>query len=65
MEQFSPIHIAALAAGRILPIKLYQTLYWRTEVRLQFICGLRVGLTRPTCYKQAIEQLRPLMQFYL
>ena len=55
----------AKAAGRILPVKLYQALYRSTEVSLQFIRWLRVGLTRPTCYRQAIEQLRPLMRAYL
>ena len=51
----------ARAADRHLPIKLYQALYRPTEVSLQFIRWLRVGLTRPTCYRRAIEQLRPLM----
>ena len=55
----------ARAADRHLPIKLYQALYRPTEVSLQFIRWLRVGLTRPTCYRQAIEQLRPLMLAYL
>lgn len=55
----------ARAAGRHLPIKLYQALYRPTEVSLQFIRWLRIGLTRPTCYRQAIEQLRPLMLAYL
>ena len=67
----------ARAAGRHLPIKLYQALYrptiiklyqarYRpTEVSLQFIRWLRVGLTRPTCYRRAIEQLRPLMLAYI
>lgn len=55
----------ARAAGRSLPVKLYQALYRPTEVSLQFIRWLRVGLTRPTCYRQAIEQLRPLMLAYL
>ena len=55
----------ARAAGRHLPTKLYQALYRPTEVSLQFIRWLRVSLTRPTCYKHAIEQLRPLMQAYL
>ncbi len=36
-----------------------------TEVSLQFIRWLRAGLTRPTCYRQAIAQLRPLMLAYL
>jgi hypothetical protein len=54
----------ARAAGRNLPVKLYQALYRPTEVSLQFIRWLRVGLTRPTCYRQAIEQLRPLMLAY-
>lgn len=55
----------ARAAGRHLPVKLYQALYRPTEVSLQFIRWLRVGLTRPTCYRRAIEQLRPLMDAYL
>jgi hypothetical protein len=55
----------ASAAGRTLPVKLYQALYRPTEVSLQFIRWLRVGLMRPTCYRQAIEQLRPLMRAYL
>ena len=55
----------ARAAGRHLPVKLYQALYRPTEVSLQFIRWLRVGLMRPTCYRQAIEQLRPLMLAYL
>jgi hypothetical protein len=48
-----------------LPKKLYQALYRPTEVSLQFIRWLRVGLTRPTCYRLAIEQLRPLMLAYI
>lgn len=55
----------ARASGRELPIKLYQALYLPTEVSLQFIRWLRVGLTRPTCYRQAIKLLRPLMHAYL
>ncbi len=55
----------ARAAGRTLPVKLYQALYRPTEVSLQFIRWLRVGLMRPTCYRLAIEQLRPLMHAYL
>jgi hypothetical protein len=51
----------ACAADCHLPIKLYQALYRPTEVSLQFIRWLRVGLTRSTCYRQAIAQLRPLM----
>ncbi len=39
----------ARAADRHLPTKLYQALYRPTEVSLQFIRWLRVGLTRPTC----------------
>jgi hypothetical protein len=50
---------------RHLPVELYQALYRPTEVSLQFIRWLRVGLTRPTCYRRAIEQLRPLMLAYL
>ena len=52
----------ARAAGRHLPVSLDQALYRPTEVSLQFIRWLRVSLIRPTCYRQAIEQLRPLMQ---
>ena len=55
----------ARAAGRHLPIQLYQALYRPTEVSLQFIRWLRVSLIRPTCYRRAIEQLRPLMLTYL
>jgi len=55
----------ARAAGRTLPVKLYQALYRPTEVSLQFIRWLRVSLMRPTCYRLAIERLRPLMQAYL
>ena len=55
----------AKAAGRVLPQKLYQALYRPTEVSLQFIRWLRVGLMRPTCYRQAIDRLRPLMHAYL
>jgi len=55
----------AREAGRELPLKLYQALYRPTEVSLQFIRWLRVGLNRPTCYRLVIEQLRPLMRAYL
>ena len=55
----------ARVAGRHLPVKLYQTHYRPTEVSLKFIRWLGVCLTRPTCYRQAIEQLRPLMLAYL
>ena len=55
----------ARVAGRDLPVKLYQALYRPTEVSLQFIRWLRVCLARPTCYRRAIEQLRPLMLAYL
>ncbi len=57
----------ARAAGRFLPVKLYQALDRPTEVSLslQFIRWLRVGLMRPTSYRHAIEQLRPLMRAYL
>jgi hypothetical protein len=55
----------ARAADRHLPIKLYQAIYRPTEVSLQFIRWLRISLTRPTCYRRAIEQLRPLMLAYL
>ena len=37
----------ARAAGRHLPVKLYQDLYRPTEVSLQFIRWLRVSLIRP------------------
>lgn len=55
----------ARAAGRHLPKKLYQALYRPTELSLQFIRWLWLGLTRPTCYRWAIEQVRPLMLDYL
>lgn len=55
----------ARAAGRELPEKLYKALYRPTEVSLQFIRWLRVALMRPTCYRQAVNQLRPLMRAYL
>ena len=42
--------------------RLRWNLYRPTEVSLQFIRWLRVGLMRPTCYRRAIEQLRPLMR---
>jgi hypothetical protein len=50
----------ALKAERKFPEKLYKGLYRPTEVSLQFIHWLRVSLARPTCYRQAIKQLRPL-----
>jgi hypothetical protein len=55
----------ARAAGRELPEKLYKALYRPTEVSLQFIRWIRVALMRPTCYRQAVDQLRPLMRAYL
>jgi hypothetical protein len=55
----------AQEAGRAFPEKLYQALYRPTEVSLQFIRGLRSALTRPTCYRQAIAALKPLMIAYL
>jgi hypothetical protein len=55
----------ALTAGRLLPVKLYKALYRPTEVSLQFIRWLRVSLARPTCYRQAIMRLRPLMRAYI
>ena len=55
----------AKQAGRSLPEKLYRALYRPTEVSLQFIRWLRCALMRSTCYRVAIEQLRPLMQGYL
>lgn len=57
--------VKARAAGRTMPVKLYQALYRPTEVSLQFIRWLRVGLMRPTCYRLALERLRPLMRAYL
>jgi hypothetical protein len=55
----------ARLAGRSLPEKLYQALYRPTEVSLQFIRWLRCGLMKPTCYRQALKDLRPLMRAYL
>ena len=55
----------AKQAGRSLPEKLYRALYRPTEVSLQFIRWLRCALMRSTCYRAAIEQLRPLMRGYL
>ena len=55
----------ARAAGRHLPVELYQAPYRPSEVSLQFIRWLRISLTRPACYRRAIEQLRPLMLTYL
>lgn len=57
--------IAAHEAGRELPPKLYQALYRPTEVSLQFIRWLRSALFRPTCYRRALAQLRPLMEKYI
>jgi hypothetical protein len=34
-------------------------------VSLQFIRWLRIGLMKPTCYRRALDDLRPLMQAYL
>ena len=56
---------AAAAAGRSLPLKLYQALYRPTEVSLQFLRWLRCALSRPTCYSQALVRLRPLMEAYI
>ena len=56
---------AAAAAGRSLPLKLYQALYRPTEVSLQFLRWLRCALSRPTCYSQALARLRPLMEAYI
>ena len=53
------------AAGRFLPVKLYQARCRPADVSLQFIRWLWVGLIRPNCYRPAIEQLRSLMQAYL
>ena len=39
----------ARAAGRHLPVTLYQALHRPTEVSLQSIRWLRVSLMRPTC----------------
>jgi len=64
-ELFKSDLLQSRAASRHLPKKLYQALYQPTEVSLQFIRWLRVGLTRPTCYRRAIEQLRPLMLAYI
>lgn len=55
----------ARAAGRTLPEKLYQALYRPTELSLQFIRWLRSALSRPTCYRRALDDLRPLMKAYL
>ena len=52
------------AAGRFLTVKLYQARYRPTDVSLQFIRWLRVGLLPPTCYRPAVEQLPSLMQAY-
>lgn len=57
--------IAARTAGRELPKNLYQALYRPTEVSLQFIRWLRSALFRPTCYRLAVTQLRPLMEKYI
>jgi len=56
---------AAAKAGRTLPQKLYLALYRPTEVSLQFIRWLRSTLFRPTCYRAALDLLRPLMLKYL
>jgi hypothetical protein len=56
---------AAVKAGRQLPHKLYESLYRPTEVSLQFIRWLRSALHRPTCYREALALLRPLMERYL
>jgi hypothetical protein len=56
---------AAAKAGRQFPEKLYLALYRPTEVSLQFIRWLRSTLFRPTCYRAAVEALRPLMLKYL
>jgi len=56
---------AAVKAGRQLPLQLYQALYRPTEVSLQFLRWLRSALLRPTCYRQALVRLRPLMEKYL
>jgi len=56
---------AAREAGRTFPEELYQALYRPTEVSLQFIRWLRSTLFRPTCYRAALEILRPLMLKYL
>ena len=55
----------AHVADRNLPVKLDQALYRPTEMSLQFIRWLRIGLTRPTCFRRAIEQVRFLMLVYL
>ena len=56
---------AAAKAGRTLPEKLYLALYRPTEASLQFIRWLRSTLFRPTCYRAALNLLRPLMLKYL
>ena len=55
---------AAAKADRTLPEKLYLALYRPTEVSL-FIRWLRSTLFRPTCYRAALDLLRPLMLKYL
>ena len=55
----------AKKAGRIFPTALYLALYRPTELSLQFIRWLRSHISRPTCYRQALAALRPLMLAYL
>ena len=55
----------ARQVGCELPEELYQDLYRPTEASLQFIRWLRCALRNPSCYRHAIEALRPLMKAYL
>ena len=52
-------------AGRFFPKKLHLALYRPTELSLQFIRWIRIHLTNRTCYRQALDALRPLMASYL
>ncbi|MEO0018261.1 MAG: hypothetical protein RLZZ522_1544 [Verrucomicrobiota bacterium] len=56
---------AAAKADRMFPKELYLALYRPTEVSLQFIRWLRSTLFTQTCYRAAIQRLRPLMLKYL
>ena len=55
----------ALKAGRVFPKEHYLALYRPTEHSLQFIRWLRSHLARPTCYRRAVDLLRPLMAHYI
>ena len=55
----------AKKSGRPFPKALFLDLYRPTELSLQFIRWLRTALTIPTCYRQALERLHPLMESYL